>query len=159
VRPNEPQDVWEKIDKAGPVPAHKPELGPCWLWLGSKDADGYGIWRICGKQWRVARFIYEMEKAPIPNDFVLNYLCDNPTCVNPDHLEPVTCRENSLRGNSIQASNARKTDCKRGHSLSGDNLQPEALMRGVRLCVACSKLRARAHYERKSLERNFAQAI
>jgi hypothetical protein len=23
---------WEKVDKNGPVPAHRPELGPCWVW-------------------------------------------------------------------------------------------------------------------------------
>jgi hypothetical protein len=33
---------WAKVDKNGPIPAYRPDLGPCWLWTASKRADGYG---------------------------------------------------------------------------------------------------------------------
>ena len=52
---------WSKVDKNGPVPAHCPELGPCWVWTGEKR-KGYGRLKIDGhartahveawKQWR-----------------------------------------------------------------------------------------------------------
>lgn len=33
---------WVKVDKNGTAPAHRPELGPCWLWTGNraKRPDG-----------------------------------------------------------------------------------------------------------------------
>lgn len=33
---------WSKVDKDGPIPAHKPELGQCWVWTASKNNAGYG---------------------------------------------------------------------------------------------------------------------
>jgi len=33
---------WSKVDKNGPIPQHKPELGPCWVWTGAKMERGYG---------------------------------------------------------------------------------------------------------------------
>jgi hypothetical protein len=34
---------WFKVNKEGPVPAHRPELGPCWLWTGAHHKDGRGL--------------------------------------------------------------------------------------------------------------------
>src|SRR5437870_1060081 len=33
---------WEKVDKNGPAPPHRPEIGPCWLWTGWVKKNGYG---------------------------------------------------------------------------------------------------------------------
>jgi len=33
---------WAKVDKNGPVPAHRPELGPCWIWTAARFKRGYG---------------------------------------------------------------------------------------------------------------------
>ena len=33
--------IWTKVDKNGPIPSHKPELGPCYMWLGGKTEKGY----------------------------------------------------------------------------------------------------------------------
>lgn len=33
---------WKKIDRNGPIPAHCPELGPCWIWTAYKDEHGRG---------------------------------------------------------------------------------------------------------------------
>ena len=43
--------------------------------------------------------------------------------MNPAHLELVPLKINYLRGVGTPADNARKTHCKRGHPLSGDNLR------------------------------------
>ena len=28
---------YENVNKDGPVPAHRPDLGPCWVWTGPVD--------------------------------------------------------------------------------------------------------------------------
>lgn len=33
---------WAKVNKDGPIPEHRPELGPCWVWTGSLSR-GYPI--------------------------------------------------------------------------------------------------------------------
>ena len=30
------------MDKSGEVPAHRPDLGPCWMWTGALNSGGYG---------------------------------------------------------------------------------------------------------------------
>lgn len=76
-----------------------------------------------------------MEVGPIPEGMDLDHTCRNRGCVNPEHLEPVTTQVNTLRGIGPTAENARKTHCKHGHPLEGDNLyvDPE----GKRKCRAC----------------------
>jgi hypothetical protein len=32
---------WAKVRKDGPV--LKPELGPCWIWVGGHASSGYGV--------------------------------------------------------------------------------------------------------------------
>lgn len=32
------QRFWSKVDKGGPVPPHRLELGPCWLWIAGHSA-------------------------------------------------------------------------------------------------------------------------
>src|SRR5690349_16006693 len=33
---------WDKVDKNGPIPLHRPELGACWLWTAHIATSGYG---------------------------------------------------------------------------------------------------------------------
>jgi hypothetical protein len=40
---------WSKVDKNGPVPPHRPELGQCWVWTGSVQPRGYGTFSVGGK--------------------------------------------------------------------------------------------------------------
>ena len=37
---------WAKVNKDGPIPAHHPELGPCWIWTAATDPKGYGRFGI-----------------------------------------------------------------------------------------------------------------
>lgn len=103
---------WAKVDKAGPISPHRPDLGPCWLWTGALK-KGYGHFcsqarRDRPRTWIGAhRWAYEAMVGPIPADLELDHLCRNPPCVNPGHLEPVTSAENLRRAraaNRIGAS-------------------------------------------------------
>jgi hypothetical protein len=37
----------------------------CWLWLGGKDRDGYGLLEVNGKGFRAHRLAYEHWHGPI----------------------------------------------------------------------------------------------
>jgi len=71
----------------------------------------------------------------------VDHLCRNTCCINPDHMEIVTLAENILRGNCPSAINSRKTHCKRGHKLSGNNLLIFSGKRQCRICINKAQLR------------------
>ena len=119
--------------------------GGCWIWTASTTDQGYGhfyIGKVNGvkRTKAVHRIAYESEVGPVPNGMTLDHLCRNRACVNPAHLEPVSRGENVLRGQSPSAKAARKTECVRGHSLTGDNLyiRPDG---GGRQCRTCNRER------------------
>lgn len=74
---------WAKVDKNGPVPAHVPDLGPCWLWTGKLSEKGYGLFtRKCLRTHRVS---WEVHVGKPPSMSVL-HKCDTRACLRPDHL-------------------------------------------------------------------------
>ena len=93
---------WAKVDKNGPIPAHCPELGPCWVWTGYiHQSTGYGQFGSKGKGSNLPhRIAYQYLIGPIPKGLHLDHVCRNRICVNAagGHLEPVTPRENIRRG-------------------------------------------------------------
>lgn len=88
---------WSRVDRAGPVPAHAPELGHCWLWTRQRS-HGYGVTSFGRKsgQLRVHRVAWEMTNGAIPDGKIICHHCDNPPCCNPSHLYVGGKRENAL---------------------------------------------------------------
>lgn len=116
----------------------------CWLWRGSKRADGYGIYR--GK--RAHRIAYTLLIGSIPRNMELHH---KPTCpknyVNPDHLQLVTRRNHPDSAPSI---NRNKTHCPRRHEYTPENTYID--LYGYRQCKKCNLL----NYYRRKRERRFS---
>ena len=85
---------WSKVDKAGPVPVHRPDLGPCWLWTGSPNHNGYGRGYFFGQNMGAHRVSWIINRGKIPFRKQVLHFCDNPPCVNPNHLWVGSQRDN-----------------------------------------------------------------
>lgn len=123
----------------------------CWLWTDAPSRYGYGRLSVGGRAGRVRlahRVVWELLVGPISDGMTLDHLCRVRMCVNPDHLEEVTLKENKERGDSFAAVNARKTHCKRGHSLSDlGNLRQSKLP--ARVCAICHRLDERSRRQER----------
>jgi hypothetical protein len=95
-----------KTDFDGPIPAHRPELGRCWVWTGRKIWNGYGLVYWNGEQWLVHRVSYTLDVGHIPDGLTIDHLCRNRACRRPAHLEPTTNTENVRRGAEFRREHA-----------------------------------------------------
>ncbi len=140
-----PPWFWAKVDKNGPIPACRPDLGPCWPWLGQLDKDGYGVVANSRKKWptqRAARLAYIVLVEDIASDLHPDHLCRYRPCINPSHLEPVTCKVNLHRSPLTAAHRlGTQTVCQRGHPFDVSNTYIDK--KGLRHCRECIRLNGR----------------
>ncbi len=136
----------------------------CWLWTGSINNRGYGVFYPGGggpRHQYAHRWSYVNAVGPIPEGLELDHLCRRPACVNPGHLEPVTRRENAARAGRATGfgpHQAAKTHCPSGHAYSAENTK---LLRRVgvtgrayvnRICRTCFNANARKYYRRSTAQ-------
>jgi hypothetical protein len=112
---------WSKVDRDGPIPPHRPELGPCWIWTAGKHRHGYGLFTFGEGNYYLAHIAsYALAKSPIRGGLQVCHHCDNPPCCNPAHLFLGTARDNARdmhakgregpRNPGTGRANARLTD-------------------------------------------------
>lgn len=155
-----PKRFWSKVDKGGPVPACRPDLGQCWIWtaaltLGTRG--GYGRFFFEGKSRRSHKLAWEEEMGPVPDGLQLDHLCRVRRCCRPSHLEPVTSLENFKRGDApaiismmckARRGTRRVTHCPRGHDYAehgmlqrrAGNREPN---RTCRICLKAARVSAK----------------
>lgn len=141
--PYNPYKFWLFVDR--------PSDDECWRWTGRTQTNPTGLeYGYFGRCYRAHRVAWVLANGrAIPNGMIVRHTCDNPICVNPHHLLLGTHRDNIHDMNSRKrGARSKKTECLRGHSLSGDNLYVTAL--GKRHCKACQSERNRAwHIENR----------
>lgn len=125
---------WPKVNKAGPVPEHVPELGPCWVWTASINHEGYGQLSVggrAGRPFRAHRLAWEHEFGET-SLFVL-HKCDNRRCVRPAHLFAGTnldnARDCAAKGRNVMQTNP---ECAARGARHGSHTHPDRVARGVR---------------------------
>ena len=127
----------------------------CWVWMGGRCKTRYGrvIWG--GTLVSTHRLLYELFREKIEPGLVINHICRNKHCANPFHLEAVPEIINLLDEDTPAGRNLRKTHCKRGHPLSGDNLririQPGK--NPFRCCTICE----RENWKRQARKKHWAK--
>lgn len=131
---------WQKV-KNGAPPAKRPDLGPCWIYHGFRDKDGYGQFNAISKVRieKAHRYAWILFYGVIPTDRELDHLCGVTSCVRPCHLDLVTHQVNILRAKS-------KPTCIHGHDLTGPDAfyyykANSRLNERSRRCKACVKFR------------------
>ncbi len=96
-RPTPEQRFWAKVDKHGPVPLACPDLGPCWMWTGSRRRSGHGQFAVRrGLTVPASEFSLQLVCGYFaPERLITCHRCDNPPCVNPSHLYYGTYQDNA----------------------------------------------------------------
>ena len=142
---------WAKVNKDGPIPPHRPELGKCWVWTASKYQNGYGQFSIGRKAIFAHRLSFEIAHGQIAPGWCVCHACDNKPCVNPGHLWLGSYADN-MRDASAKGRMA--TGDRNGSNIhperrpvgdrNGSRLHPEKLHRGD------------DHWQRKNPEKRMA---
>lgn len=133
---------WSKVNKNGPVPPHRPELGPCWIWQEGTNGRGYGVFSVRRKKVYAHRFVCELTYGPLGEKEQARHKCDNGRggCVRPDHIEPGTALDNSR--DAKERGLLSRAVCRNGHNYAEVGVYvdgPDSKTPGKRQCKACAR--------------------
>ncbi|MBW4462495.1 MAG: HNH endonuclease [Nodosilinea sp. WJT8-NPBG4] len=70
-------------------------VGGCWD-HHRKDTDGYGLFNVLGKDFRLHRLSYTYFNQPLADGRWVLHKCNNPACWRPDHLYEGNASDNAL---------------------------------------------------------------
>lgn len=141
---------WEKVNKDGPIPEHRPELGPCWLWTGHINRQtGYGRFQDQRQSGTAHAWGYTHFVGPIPSKWDFDHLCRIHHCVNFEgHLDPVPHRVNVMRGEAPMVMLSRAGRCARGHAATDENVYRRKSTGAIVYCRLCRRARLRQASQR-----------
>jgi len=99
--------------------------GPCDLWTGDLNTQGYGWRRVYVPGFGPLRVLvhreaWEAANGPVPPGLELDHLCRVKACRAVAHLEAVTHQENVERAQAYRV-NYRPDACPRGHLFTLEN--------------------------------------
>jgi hypothetical protein len=77
---------WSYVDQGGP--------DECWMWLGARDTDGYGLRCFDGHTTGAHKVAWMLTNGSIPQGLHVLHSCDVRGCVNPAHLHLGTHSQN-----------------------------------------------------------------
>jgi hypothetical protein len=113
------------IDKDGPIPSHRQDLGPCWKWTKGRNNYGYGVFHFGKSSYLVNRVAMSVFFGVDPEGMLACHHCDNPICANPSHLFLGRHIDNTADMISKGRINPARGDA------SGSRRHPERLVRGA----------------------------
>lgn len=119
----------------------------CWEWQFSLNSMGYPQLSFENRYHMGNRLMMLAVHGPFDPMLEVCHRCDNGKCINPDHLFLGT-RSDNVR-DSVQKRRhglSKKDFCKRGHPLSGDNLDIRTHQgKRMRSCRLCDRIRQRLY--------------
>lgn len=133
----DPELRFSRATRWGEPSSHRPDLGPCLIYLGADNGNGYGQFSYRGKNGYAHRYAWERVHGPIPDDLTVDHLCRVRRCVNVEHMELTDRLDNYLRGV------ASRKFCPNGHPYIEENLVVKDGRPGVRFCRKCRDETAR----------------
>jgi len=96
------------------------EPGPCVLWTGTTDKDGYAVFKADGRQYRAHRWLWVLHHGPVKSGLEMAHdpSCPNRHCVI--HVSPQTKAKNladrrkpGTAAGELEASRRRRDEIRR----------------------------------------------
>ena len=108
----------------------------CWEWRGAKTKKGYSetFNRYKGVVY-LHRLIYELIYGSIPQNMVVDHVCENVGCCNPKHLNLLSNGDNIARKYKLHPA----SHCKNGHEYGPNTITRTRKQTGriFRECQTC----------------------